>query len=64
MHERVKIETTRRVLTDWLSDAEGPPTIGHTGNTSRIDADIAWTMHVRSGGQRTRENFLATKRFV
>ena len=61
---QLKIETTTRVLDDWLSDTEGPSSIGHTDANSRIDPDNAWHTHVRAGGKRTRESFIQTKCFV
>ena len=60
----LKIGTTTRVLCDWMSDAEGPATIGHDDGQSRIELQQAWNTHVRSGGHRGLESFARTKRFV
>ena len=61
---QLKIESTTRVLCDWLSEAEGPGAIGHSGEHSRIDPDTAWQVHRSAGGQRSREAFLRTRRFA
>ena len=60
----LKIRSTRRIMDDWLADTDGPETIGHAGTESRIDPDIAHAVHRRAGGQRTRDEFVAVKRFV
>ena len=60
----LKIATTTRVLCDWMSDAEGPSAIGHTDPRTRIDPDIAWQVHRRAGGKRTRDAFIRTRCFT
>ena len=60
----LKIRSTRRMMDDWLTDTERPEAIGDAGAESRIDPDIAHAVHRRAGGQRTRDEFMAVKRFV
>ena len=60
----LKIRSARRMMDDWLADTDGPEAIGHAGAASRIDPDIAYAAHRRAGGKRTRDEFVAIKRFV
>ncbi|MYA09810.1 MAG: hypothetical protein F4060_02400 [Holophagales bacterium] len=48
--QKMKLETTRMFLMDWLAGKDGIARQGHYGKTSRIKADAMYARHQRSNG--------------
>lgn len=60
----LKLEVTRNFLKDWLASKPTIPRLGHYGNESRIDPEIAFHRHRENHGQVPRDIFLRKKNYV
>ena len=60
----LKLEVTRNFLRDWLASRPSIPRLGHYGDTSRIDLDIAFERHKRNGGGVPQDIFLRKRAYV
>ncbi len=61
---RLKLETTRAFLKDWLTCKPHTERLGHFGKNSRLDDDEMYEHHLRHKGEVPRDIFLEKKRFV
>ncbi len=62
--QKLKLEVTRSFLRDWLSSKPSIPRLGHYGDRSRMDEDVAFRRHGRSGGGVPRDIFVRKRTFV
>lgn len=59
----MKLETTRRFLTDWLAGKDSIPRLGHYGDASRVDDDTLYRRHKKNQGAVPREIFLRKRAY-
>lgn len=62
--QKMKLETTRMFLTDWLAAKDGIRHLGHHGKTSRISADSMYARHRRNQGRVPKDILLGKRHFV
>jgi len=60
----LKLEVTRAFLKDWLASKPTTPRLGHFGNGSRIDKDIAYRRHCDNQGRVPERIFRQKREFV
>ena len=62
--KRMKLETTRMFLADWLVGKDAISRLGHYGEASRIDLDAMYDRHRRSNGGVPKEILIRKREFV
>ena len=62
--KHLKLETTRRFLSDWLAGKQGIPAQGHGQNASLVDPNELHRQHIANGGSVPKLILLAQKRYV
>ena len=60
----LKLEITRQFLRDWFASKDSIPRLGHSSDASKVDADVMYERHVRSGGGVPKEILLRKRKFV
>ena len=60
----LKLDVTRNFLRDWLASRPSIPRLGHYGDKSRIDPDIAFRRHKSNQGGVPRKIFLKKRDYV
>lgn len=61
--QSMKLETTRRFLSDWLAAKESIPRLGHYGKAARVDDDTLYRRHKKNRGQVPEEIFLRKREY-
>ena len=62
--QKMKLQTTRMFLADWLAGKDDIPQLGHYGKTSRIDPDAMYERHLRSNGHVPKDILIQKRDFV
>ena len=61
--QSMKLEATRRFLSDWLAGKEAIPRLGHYGSKSRIDDDTLYKRHKKNQGEVPRSILLKKRAY-
>jgi len=62
--QHLKLEATRSFLRDWFSGRASIPRLGHFGDRSRIDPEVAYQRHLRNRGGVPMQIFRRKRAFV